>query len=58
MRGLLSEWRKQIRAETIDDLSNILKKNYDYLPQILSQKAFDGYIDEIAEKLRQEIDDE
>ena len=38
--------------KAIDDLSNTLKENYDYLPQILSQEAFDGYIDEIAEQLK------
>lgn len=41
------------RNKAIDDFANTLKKNYDYLPQILSQKAFDGYIDEYAEQLRE-----
>ena len=36
----------------IDDLSNTLKENYDYLPQILSQEAFGAYIDEYAEQLK------
>lgn len=43
---------KKIYNKAIDDLSNILKENYDYLPQILSQEAFDGYIDEYAEQLK------
>ena len=42
-----------VRNKAIDDFSNTLKKNYDYLPQILSQKAFDGYIDEYAEQLKE-----
>ena len=43
---------KIVRNKAIDDFSNTLKENYDYLPQILSQKAFDGYIDEYAEQLK------
>ena len=43
---------KEARNKAIDDLSNTLKENYDYLPQILSQEAFDGYIDEYAEQLK------
>ena len=30
-------------------LSNTLKENYDYLPQIFTQEAFVRYIDECAE---------
>lgn len=41
-----------VRSKAIDDLSNTLKENYDYIPQILSQEAFDGYIDEYAEQLK------
>ena len=58
----LAEWLEELKAyrecnvceynKAIDDLSNILKENYDYLPQILSQEAFDGYIDEHAEQLK------
>ena len=36
----------------IDDFANVLKENYDYLPQILSQESFGLYIDEYAEKLK------
>ena len=36
----------------IDDFANVLKENYDYLPQILSQEAFGLYIDEYAEQLK------
>lgn len=43
------------RNKAIDDFANTLKKNYDYLPQILSQKAFDGYIDEYAEQLKEGV---
>ena len=46
------EWEKKIRAEAIDDFANVLKENYDYLPQILSQEAFGLYIDEYAEQLK------
>ena len=38
--------------KAIDDFSNVLKENYDYLPQILSQEAFGLYIDEYAEQLK------
>ena len=38
--------------KAIDDFANTLKENYDYLPQILSQEAFGGYIDEYAEQLK------
>ena len=34
------------------DLLNVLKENYDYLPQILSQESFGLYIDEYAEQLK------
>lgn len=38
--------------KAIDDFANTLTENYDYLPQILSQEAFGGYIDEYAEQLK------
>ena len=44
---------KTLQDKTIDDLSNILKENYDYLPQIFTQEAFDRYIDEYAEQLKE-----
>lgn len=46
------EWEKKIRSKDIDDFANVLKENYDYLPQILSQEAFGIYIDEYAEQLK------
>ena len=49
---LFKKMEKQIRAEAIDDFANVLKENYDYLPQILSQESFGLYIDEHAEQLR------
>ena len=48
----LVEWEKKIRSKAIDDFSNTLTENYDYLPQILSQEAFGLYIDEYAEQLK------
>lgn len=48
----LVEWEKKIRSKDIDDFANVLKENYDYLPQILSQEAFGIYIDEYAEQLK------
>ena len=67
-RELVSEKQKNDRAieyskgfgygfktgynKAIDDFANTLKENYDYLPQILSQEAFGGYIDEYAEQLK------
>ena len=48
----LVEWERKIRAKYIDDFANVLKENYDYLPQILSQEAFGLYIDEYAEQLK------
>ena len=48
----LVEWEKKIRSKDIDDFANVLKENYDYLPQILSQEAFGIYIDEYAEHLK------
>ena len=44
-----------IRNKAIDDFANVLKENYDYLPQILSQEAFGICIDEYAEKLKADI---
>lgn len=41
-----------IRNKAIDDFANVLKENYDYLPQILSQESFALYIDEHAEQLK------
>ena len=49
---LFKQMEKQIRETAIDDFANILKENYDYLPQILSQEAFGLYIDEYAERLK------
>ena len=49
----LVEWEKKIRSKDIDDFANVLKENYDYLPQILSQEAFGIYIDEYAEQLKE-----
>lgn len=49
----LVEWEKKIRSKAIDDFTNVLKENYDYLPQILSQEAFGLYIDEYAEQLKE-----
>ena len=46
------EWERKIRAKYIDDFANVLKENYDYLPQILSQESFGIYIDEYAEQLK------
>ena len=43
---------KAIRTKAIDDFANVLKENYDYIPQILSQEAFGLYIDEYAEQLK------
>ena len=48
----LVEWEKKIRSKDIDDFANVLKENYDYLPQILSQESFGIYIDEYAEQLK------
>ena len=47
----LANLMKTLQGKAIDDLSNILKENYDYLPQIFSQEAFCRYIDECAEQL-------
>ena len=48
----LVDREKKIRSKDIDDFANVLKENYDYLPQILSQEAFGIYIDEYAEQLK------
>lgn len=53
----LVEWEKKIRSKDIDDFANVLKENYDYLPQILSQEAFGIYIDEYAEQLKEGASD-
>ena len=50
---LFKQMEKQIRAEAIDDFANVLKENYDYLPQILSQESFGLYIDKYAEQLKE-----
>ena len=42
-----------IRTKAIDDFANVLKENYDYLPQILSPESFGLYIDEYAERLKE-----
>ena len=47
------EWERKIREKYIDDFANVLKENYDYLPQILSQESFGIYIDEYAERLKE-----
>ena len=44
--------RNAMYNKAIDDFANVLKENYDYLPQILSQEAFGLYIDEYAEQLK------
>ena len=44
--------RKEGYNKAIDDLSDTLKENYDYLPQIFTQEAFVRYIDEYAEQLK------
>ena len=58
----LAEWLEELKTyrecnvceynKAIDDFANVLKENYDYLPQILSQEAFGLYIDEYAEQLK------
>lgn len=50
-REQIAEWLEELN-KAIDDLSNTLKENYDYLPQIFSQEAFDRYVDEYAEQLK------
>ena len=54
---LFKQMEKQIRETAIDDFANVLKENYDYLPQILSQEAFGIYIDEYAEQLKEGASD-
>lgn len=44
--------RTAMYNKAIDDFANVLKENYDYLPQILSQESFGLYIDEYAEQLK------
>ena len=44
--------RNAMYNKAIDDFANVLKENYDYLPQILSQESFGLYIDEYAEQLK------
>ena len=46
------EWERKIREKYIDDFANVLKENYNYLPQILSKESFGLYIDEYAEQLK------
>ena len=53
----LVEWEKKIRSKDIDDFANVLKENYDYLSQILSQETFGIYIDEYAEQLKEGASD-
>lgn len=48
----LSKYAESQYNKAIDDLSNTLKENYDYLPQIFTQEAFVRYIDEYAEQLK------
>ena len=45
--------RTAMYNKAIDDFANVLKENYDYLPQILSQESFGLYIDEYAEQLKE-----
>ena len=42
-----------VRNKAIDDFANVLKENYDYLPQILLQEAFGLYVDKYAEQLKE-----
>ena len=51
----LSKYAESQYNKAIYDFSNILKENYDYLPQILSQEAFDRYIDEYGEQLKEGV---
>ena len=48
----LSKYAESQYNKAIDDLSNTLKENYDYLPQIFSKEEFVRYIDEYAEQLK------
>ena len=48
---------RQYKGEDMD-LLNVLKENYDYLPQILSQESFGLYIDEYAEQLKAGVKNE
>ena len=48
----LSKYAESQYIKAIDDLSNTLKENYDYLPQIFSKEEFVRYIDEYAEQLK------
>lgn len=43
---------RTLQSKAIDDFANALKENYDYLPQIFTQEAFDRYVDEYAEQLK------
>lgn len=52
LNDALEKGKKVGYNEALDDFANTLKENYDYLPQILSQEAFDKYIDEYAEQLK------
>ena len=49
--------RTAMYNKAIDDFANVLKENYDYLPQILSQESFCLYIDEYAEQLKADVGD-
>ena len=51
-KDILVKTAKEQYNKAIDDFANTLIENYDYLPQILSQEAFGGYIDEYAEQLK------
>ena len=54
----IMEHDRLIRNSAIDDFANVLKENYDYLPQILSQESFGLYIDEYAEQLKAGVENE
>ena len=60
MSETLTESQKEIDGlvkkalKALDDFANKLKEKYDYLPQILSKEAFDGYIHEYAEQLKEQ----
>lgn len=53
--GALKNAYQQGYNKAIDDFANVLKENYDYLPQILSQEAFGRYIDEYEERLKEGV---
>lgn len=54
----LSRYAENQYNKAVDDFSNALKENYDYLPQIFSREAFCRYIDEYAEPLKAGVKNE